>query len=128
MTQSLYGHGFYAVPQESPELALRHSFIDLFNYDPGVKPCCYTCINGLTEPFTAKPVVILSRDLAKKLRLTPDGEITATTVTSSGKLETADVEYIEVDGQRFESVRVAVSPKNFEGYKIILNCALKEAA
>ena len=84
--------------------------------------------NGLTEPFTAKPVVILSRDLAKKLRLTPDGEITATTVTSSGKLETADVESIEVDGQRFESVRVAVSPKNFEGYKIILNCALKEAA
>lgn len=84
--------------------------------------------NGLTEPFTAKPVVIISNDISKKLKLSSSGEITATTVTSSGTLKTADVEAIYVDGKKFSNVRVAVSPKSFSGYKIILNCALKEAA
>ena len=49
LTQPLDGQGFHSLPQESPELALRHSLIGLFNYDPCVKPCCHSCFNCLFE-------------------------------------------------------------------------------
>lgn len=82
--------------------------------------------NGLTTPFGQKPVVVLSKDVAKKLSLDVDGEITADTVAGSSRLKTSSVSKLTVDGFSYGDVCVAVSPKNLTGYKIILNCALRE--
>ena len=47
----MYGGGRNPPPSEPPELALGDSFTGLNDYDTGVKPCCYSGWNGLTDPF-----------------------------------------------------------------------------
>ena len=51
LTQPLYGGGRNPPPSEPPELALGDSFSGLNDCDTGVKPCCYSGWNGLTDPF-----------------------------------------------------------------------------